>query len=116
MRGRAHAPDWLELFRLTRTDWRVSDSRLDPSDPQRLLGYIERLGPKRYEVLWLAEPVGWGYVTSLKLATAAFADISQFGGVVEPRRLRNRDAKGEPLLHRIRRRSPIMYKTERLLD
>jgi hypothetical protein len=32
----------LEVVRLGRHDWRVSDGRLDQNDPTRLLGFVER--------------------------------------------------------------------------
>ncbi|HEY5229697.1 MAG TPA: hypothetical protein VIJ11_02245, partial [Galbitalea sp.] len=56
------------------------DSRRDPDDQGRLLGFIERLWPDRYEILWLTEPPRWGYVGSLKLALAAFDDTVAFAG------------------------------------
>ena len=73
-RQAVEVPDWLELFRLTRTDWRVSDARVEPSEPRRLIGYIERLDRDRYEALWIADPIGWAYVTTMSEAIAAFAD------------------------------------------
>jgi hypothetical protein len=80
------ANDWLEVLRLDRKDWRISDARVEKSEPRRLLGYIERLRRDRYEILWLTEPVGWAYATSFDLALAAFAHRDQFAGTVSPQR------------------------------
>jgi len=82
----AATPDWLETTRLGFNDWRVSDSRIEPSEPTRLLGYIERLGRHRYEILWMSEPVGWAYVTTLRIALHAFANEEPFDGIIATER------------------------------
>jgi hypothetical protein len=69
---RQDPPAWLEVLRLSSTDWRVSDSRLAASDPDRLLGYVERFLRDRYEVLWIGEPMRWAYQVSFEAALDAF--------------------------------------------
>jgi hypothetical protein len=76
--------DGLELVRTSRTDWRVVDTR---SDPGRVLGFIERMRYSRYELLWTTEPPRWAYVSSLRLAAAAFAIEPGCSGVTEPSRI-----------------------------
>ena len=58
----------LEVVRLSRTDWRVSERNV----PEQLLGYIERQRADRYEVLWMTDPMHWGYAGSFEEALAAF--------------------------------------------
>jgi hypothetical protein len=79
--------DGLELVRTTRTDWRVVDARALQSDPGRVLGFIERMRYSRYELLWTTEPPRWAYVSSLRLAAAAFAAEPTYSGVTEPSRI-----------------------------
>jgi hypothetical protein len=79
--------DGLELVRTTRTDWRVVDARALQSDPGRVLGFIERMRYSRYELLWTTEPPQWAYVSSLRLAAAAFATEPTYSGVTEPSRI-----------------------------
>jgi hypothetical protein len=73
--------EWLEVVRTGRSDWRVSDSRRDPGDPDRLLGFVERLDRGRFEVLWMTEPLRWGYTRSLPEALAALRDRVTFSGL-----------------------------------
>jgi hypothetical protein len=72
--------EWLEILHTGKTDWRVCDSRRDPADSSRLLGFIERLSRDRYEILWLTEPPRWAYTESLKSALAAFDETVEFAG------------------------------------
>lgn len=76
----------LEVIRLNRTDWRISDTASDLDDPRRLLGYVERLARDQYEVLWIAPPLGWSYVSSFGRALAALADRTRFDGPIIARR------------------------------
>lgn len=69
---------WLEVVRLGKSDWRVSDSRFDRADGSRLLGYIEQFGRFHYELLWTTVPLRWAYVESFAAATAAFTDNTTF--------------------------------------
>ncbi len=82
------AAEWLEVVRTGRSDWRVSDSRRDSSDPERLLGFVERLGRTRFEVLWMTDPMRWGYVESLPEAVTAIRDRVEFAG---PQRLQRQE-------------------------
>jgi hypothetical protein len=66
----------LEVVRLGRTEWRISDT----SEPERLLGYIERQRPRRFEVLWMTDPMRWGYAESFGEALVAFGDSARFTG------------------------------------
>ena len=86
MRSLSNVTAGIEVIRLNRTAWRISNSFIDEGDPDRLLGYIERLESDRYEVLWLAAPVSWAYVDSFELALAAVADRPHFSGIIEPER------------------------------
>ena len=94
----------LEVIRLDRTGWRISDSSIDEGSSDRLLGYIERLKSDRFEVLWLAAPIGWAYVASFELALAAVADRLHFSGIVEVERDPVARARNTPLFHRVHRR------------
>ena len=76
----------LEVIRLHRTGWRISNSSISEGDAHRLLGYVERLQSDRYEVLWLAAPISWAYVASFELALAAVADRPRFSGIEQPER------------------------------
>lgn len=84
--GTAEPHAWLEVLRLDHNDWRVSDARVDVGDFDRIVGYIERLGPWRYEVLWVRATPGWAYVRSFDLAVAAVADREHFDGVIQAER------------------------------
>ena len=94
----------IEVIRLDRTAWRISNSSIDQGDSGRLLGYIERLANDRYEVLWLAAPVSWAYVDSFELALAAAADRPHFSGTIEPERDLATRAGTTALFRPIRRR------------
>lgn len=104
VRSSANATTRLEVIRLDRTGWRISNSSIDEGGPGRLLGYIERLERERYEVLWLAAPISWAYVVSFELALAAVADRPQFSGIVEPERDPAARAGSIALFHPVRRR------------
>src|ERR1700722_13318009 len=95
-------PEWLEVIRLGRSDWRVSDGRGLVGDPGRLLGYVERLGPRRFGGVGMGEPVRWGYVDSLGGALVGIAEPRHFTGTIEPRRDRP-VAYPWSALHRTRR-------------
>lgn len=51
-----------------------------------LLGYVERLKRDRFEVLWVAEPIGWAYVESFDDALATIGDRAGFAGEIRVRR------------------------------
>ena len=76
----------LEVVRLNRVEWRVSDTERADGDPLRLLGYVERLAREEYELLWLVPLMGWSYVGSLGSALVALADRSRFDGEIVARR------------------------------
>ena len=99
-----NGPAWLEVIRLNRTAWRISNSSISQGDPDRLLGYIERLSSDRFEVLWLGAPISWAYVTSFEVALAAVADRSQFSGIIEPERDPATRAANTALFRPLRRR------------
>ena len=104
MRSLPNATAGIEVIRLDRTAWRISNSFIDEGDPGRLLGYIERLNSDRYEVLWLTAPISWAYVDSFKLALAAVVDRPHFNGTVEPERDLATGAGTTALFRPIRRR------------
>jgi hypothetical protein len=72
--------EWLEVLHIGKTDWRVSDSRHDLGSSGRVLGFVERRGRYRFEILWMTEPPRWAYVRSLAEAIAAFSDEIGFTG------------------------------------
>lgn len=104
VRSPANSTVGLEVIRLDRTGWRISNSFIKDGVPGRLLGYIERLDRDRYEVLWIAAPISWAYVNSFELALAAVADRLQFNGIVEPERDPAARAGSIALFHPVRRR------------
>ena len=75
------ATDWLEVVRIGRADWRVSDARREAGDTERLLGFVERLGRARFEVVWMSDPLRWAYVATLPAAVAALRDRDEFPGL-----------------------------------
>jgi hypothetical protein len=103
VKRRAEYPEWLEVIRLDRTDWRVSDLRAPIGDSARLLGYVEKLSARRFEVVWMGDPMRWGYVDSLGGALAGIAEAGRFTGTIAARRDRPLP-QGKALLHRIRHR------------
>jgi hypothetical protein len=70
--------EWLEVVRLGKFDWRVSDSRIDQADGSRRLGYIEQIGSFHYELLWITVPLRWAYVESFAAAVGSFANSTTF--------------------------------------
>ncbi|MBC7595357.1 MAG: hypothetical protein H7288_15700 [Kineosporiaceae bacterium] len=104
VRSPEHSTAGLEVTRLDRTSWCISNSFINEGDSGRLLGYIEGLERDRYEVLWIAAPISWAYVNSFELALAALADRLQFSGIVEPERDPAARASSIALFHPVRRR------------
>ena len=94
----------IEVIRLDRTGWRISNSSIDQGDSSRLLGYIERLDSDRYEVLWLAAPISWAYVGSFELALAAVIDRPHFSGIIEQERELATHAGNTALFRPLRKR------------
>jgi hypothetical protein len=100
--------DGLEIARLGRHDWRAVDTLALQSDPARIVGFIERIGKARYEVLWMTEPPRWAYVTSLQSAIDAIVAGGTFDGYVESNRIDNdRIFPRLPFVRRNRRRSVL---------
>ena len=104
VRSSSHTNPGIEVIRLNRTGWRISNSSVDQGDSCRLLGYIERLANDRYEVLWLAAPISWAYVDSFELALAAVTDRPHFSGIIEPERDPATRAGDTALFRPLRRR------------
>lgn len=73
----------LAIVRLGRAEWRVSDA----SDQGQLLGYVERLRTDRFELVWMSDPIRWGYTQTFDAALTAFADGDRFAGEVFPARV-----------------------------
>lgn len=96
-----------EVIRLSRTEWRISDPRLPDADPDRLLGYIERLARRRYEVVWMSDPMRWGYAESFAAALEGLATDDRYAQNTVPER--EEAPRVRPLLplHRIWRRTRI---------
>lgn len=103
----------LEVTRLDRTSWRVSDPSSVRQDADRLLGYIQCLERGRYEMLWMALPVGWAYVESFDEALAGIAHRADFGATIlldlDPAEAR----RPTPPLRRGRRRAQRQPKPQR---
>jgi hypothetical protein len=74
----------LDVVRLSRTDWRVSRV----GRPDQVLGYVERQRVDRYEIVWMTDPMRWGYATSWDDALMAFGDASRFVGEILDQRAR----------------------------
>lgn len=72
----------LAIVRLGRAEWRVSDAAGDG----QLLGYIERLRADRFELVWMSDPIRWGYTDTFDAALSAFADGDRFVGEIFPTR------------------------------
>jgi hypothetical protein len=68
----------LSIVRLGKTDWRVSSGE----GGEELLGYIERQRGGRFEVVWMTDPMRWGYAASFDEAILAFGDSVRFTGEV----------------------------------
>lgn len=68
----------LEVVRLGRTEWRVSEA----SERAQLLGFIERQRRDRFEILWMSEPIRWGYAKTFDSAIVAFGDTASFTGEI----------------------------------
>jgi hypothetical protein len=82
MKSSHRTVDGVDLVRLARTEWRVNDA----TDPDRLLGYIERQRSDRWEIMWMTDPMRWGYATSFAEALGAFGDSVRFKGDIFDRR------------------------------
>jgi hypothetical protein len=87
--------DSMQMIRTSRTDWRVVDARALLADPGRILGFIERIGHSRYEILWASEPPRWDYVTSLPRAVDVFAAESSGIGKTESFRTVEQTSRAE---------------------
>ena len=111
---RGATPDWLEIVRVGRAEWRISDTRVDSFDSARLLGYVERLLRNRYELVWMTDPMRWGYVETFAEAIAGFEDSARFGGHISAERDRSVAIRPPSPLHRIRRRSSMRSTDEHI--
>jgi len=78
-------PEWLEVIRLGRTDWRVSDAPIEMVDPGRLVGFVEKLPTGRFELLWTVYPIRWGYTDTLSSALLGMAEGPGFAGATYDR-------------------------------
>lgn len=73
--------DILEIIALSDHEWRVCDGRIAPSDPSRILGYIERC-PDGFEVLSLCPgPFSCGSFPRWNSALAALLEKSRHPGI-----------------------------------
>ena len=85
MRTKQRSPfEALEIIRLGRAEWRVSDA----ANPELLLGFIERQRADLFEVVWMSDPMRWGYAPSFESALVAFGDSVRFAGEILPKRAR----------------------------
>jgi hypothetical protein len=80
--ARAGKPDWLKVVQLDRENWRISDARVEVADNSGLLGFIERISSRRYEILWMTDPLRWAYEGSFDAAVRGFFESVRFGGTV----------------------------------
>jgi hypothetical protein len=106
----------LEVVRLGRAEWRVSEA----ADAGTLLGFVERQNGGRFEIVWMSDPIRWGYVDSFDAALAAMAEPEQFGDVLQARipvpdrlarRLRNQHEFGDAA--KTRRRGTWIGRSDR---
>jgi hypothetical protein len=106
--------DWIEITPLDRHEWRISDARIPSSDPAHLLGYIEQQSHHRFEILWMTDPIRWGYAETFTAALNGFADAEEFVGRIEVERDRVNAPPPPLLLSRgIHRRSTTAAATGR---
>jgi hypothetical protein len=77
------ASDEIVLVRLGKADWRISNPEGD------LLGYVERQHADRYEVVWMTDPLRWGYADSFDAAIAAFGESVRFTGETADKRVKD---------------------------
>lgn len=82
----------LEVVRLGRSEWRVSEA----SDGAALLGYIERQRSGRFEIVWMTDPMRWGYTTTFDDALVVFADNSRFTGEIVAQRAEDTASRLRP--------------------
>jgi hypothetical protein len=47
-----------------------------------LLGYIDRQRAGRFEIVWMSDPMRWGYTATFDDAVVAFGDSSRFAGEI----------------------------------
>ena len=104
-RARSDAVRSLDVHKLDRRSWRVTDSSRTGSPETRIVGFIERLRSDRYEVLWLTPPIGWAYFASFDSALEALEDRETFLGTIEASRDPAVEAARPLFRHRIVRRS-----------
>jgi hypothetical protein len=90
-------PRELDVVRLGKTDWRVSGAGGE------LLGYIERQHSDRFEIVWMTDPMHWGYIDSFDGALEAFTDSVRFTGEQSPKRIRDEKPERETTSHPLRR-------------
>jgi hypothetical protein len=84
-----------------RNDWRVTRVNDDSLQP---LGFVEQLGPRRFEIVWMSDPIRWGYADSLDDAILAVADGMRFAGEVSDEPESDIDRDDAPLRHRTHHR------------
>jgi len=70
----------VDITQVSKTDWRVSNSA------DQVLGYVEQLSSHRYEVMWLTEPLRWGYTSTFPDAIAAVAGADESVAEIWPER------------------------------
>jgi hypothetical protein len=68
----------LVVVPLSRNEWRVSDA----ADAGALLGFIERQTNGRFEIVWMTDPMRWGYARTFDEAVTAFGDSTRFTGEI----------------------------------
>jgi hypothetical protein len=98
-------PNWVEVVRVGRCDWRVSDSRIAVTDPGHVLGYVEKFSRSQFEVLWMTNPMRWGRVDNLAAAIANIAHGRSFGDTTTAERGESIRQRPTLLPHRIRHRT-----------
>jgi hypothetical protein len=96
----------LEVVKLGRTEWRISDA----AEPMRLLGFIERQRAGRFEVVWMSDPMRWGYADSFDAALLAFGDSARFTGEIAANRTLDADRDRASALFGSRRRIAAVHR------
>lgn len=75
----------VDIHALSKSEWRVSAPEAT-GPAHEILGYVEQLDSHRFEILWMSEPMHWGYAASLSEAICALADGARFTGEVTAER------------------------------
>lgn len=113
MRAKQRTPfESIDVRRLGRSEWRIADA----ADPDHILGFIERQGHDRFEIVLMSDPVRWAYAESFESALIAFGDGGRFGGELLAQRATSPDREARSHPARVRRSSHIPRRRSSWID